>query len=76
METITLDQVVDTAMKLPSAQRDMLLDILRGRQIEARREAIAAAAKESIEAFRAGNLRPQSADGVIGELRQALEEPE
>jgi hypothetical protein len=73
---LTLDQVIDTAMQLPPAQREMLVDILRSRQIEARREEIAAAARESIAEYRAGALQAQSADDVIAELRRSLEDPE
>jgi hypothetical protein len=73
MNVVTLDQVVDTAMRLPPEQRDMLLEILRGRHIEARRREIAQDAQESLAAFRAGKLKRQSAEAVIEELRQTLE---
>lgn len=76
MGTITLDQAIDTAMQLPPAQREMLVDILRSRQIEARRQEIAADARDSIAAYRAGELRSQSAEYVIADLRRALEDPE
>jgi hypothetical protein len=74
--TVTLDQAIDTAMQLPPAQQDMLLEILRSRRIEARREEIAAAARESIAEYRAGALETHSADEVIAELRRALEDSE
>jgi hypothetical protein len=76
MDAVTLEQAVETAMKLPEAQRQMLLDILRGRQIDARREEIARAAEEAREALHAGDLGLQSAEDAIAELRQALEEPD
>jgi len=74
--TVTLDQAIDTAMQLPPAQREMLVDILRSRQIEARREEVAAAARESIAEYRAGTLEARSADEIIAELRRSLENPE
>jgi hypothetical protein len=74
--TVTLDQAIDTAMQLSPAQREMLVDILRSRQIEARREEIAAAARESIAEYRAGALEARSADESIAELRRSLEDPE
>ena len=74
--TVTLDQAIDTAMQLPPAQRDMLLEILRSRRIEARRAEIAADARDSIAAFRAGELKTGSAEEVIAELRQTLEDSE
>lgn len=76
MGVVTLDQVIDTAMQLPPAQREMLVDILRSRQIEARREEIASDARDSIAAFRAGELKARSAEEVIADLRRSLEDPE
>ena len=76
METTTLDQAIDTAMQLSPAQREMLLQILRSREIEARRGEIAAAARESIAAYRAGEVGPQTADAVVTALRQALQDGE
>ncbi|MEW5766610.1 MAG: hypothetical protein AB1797_03155 [bacterium] len=44
------------ALQLPPEQREMLVEILRKRQIEIRREEIAADARKSIATFREGNL--------------------
>lgn len=74
MSEITLDRVLDTVMELPLEQQEMLLDIVRKRHIERRRQEIARDAQESLAAFRAGQLRPQSAAEVIVELRQVLDE--
>ncbi|HBY95258.1 MAG: hypothetical protein M5U01_00240 [Ardenticatenaceae bacterium] len=74
--TVTLDQAIDTALQLPPEQREMLIDILRSRQIETRREEIAADARKSITAFREGKLKAQSAEEAITELHQALENAE
>jgi len=74
--TVTLDQAIDTAMQLPPAQQDMLLEILHSRRIEARRLQIANDARDSIAAYRTGQLKTQSAETVIAELRRALEDPE
>jgi len=76
LNTITLDQAIDTVLRLPPEQREMLVDILRNRQIEARRQEIAADAQKSITAFREGTLNVQSADEVIAELHRALEDDE
>ena len=72
---VTLDQAIDTVMQLPLEQQDMLIEIIRSRQIEHRREEIASDARQAIEAFKAGQLKPQSVDGIISELRQSLNEP-
>ena len=74
--TVTLDQAIDTALQLPSEQQEMLIDILRNRQIEARRQDIAADARKSITAFREGRFKVQSAEDAIGDLYQSLEDSE
>jgi hypothetical protein len=74
--TVTLDQAIDAAMQLPPAQQDMLLEVLRSRRIEARRAEIAANARDSIAAYRSGQFKAQSAETVIAELRQTLEDSE
>jgi hypothetical protein len=72
MKTITLDQAIDLAMQLPLEQREMLLQIIRQRDIELRRDEIAKDARTSIGAYRAGKLKAQSVDQVMQELRQTL----
>ncbi len=65
---ITLDQALDAAMQLSLTEQDMLIDILRKRQIEIRREEIAADAWEAIRAFQAGELKPESSDDLLSRL--------
>lgn len=74
LDKVTLDQAVDIASRLPPDQQDMLVDILRKRRTEARRQEIAADARKSIAAFRKGKLKAQGAEEAIEELHQALEE--
>ena len=74
--TVTLDLAIDTALQLPPEQREMLIDILRNRQIETRRQEIAAEARKSIAAFREGKLKVQSAEDAIADLHQSLEDAE
>jgi hypothetical protein len=76
MTTVTLDQVIDSAMQLTPEQREMLVSILHKRQIEARRYEIAQDAQESLTAYRKGKLKAQPAEEVIRELQGALEEEE
>ena len=71
---ITLDQAIDTVMQLPPEQREMLIDILHNRYIEERRNEIADDAQKSLAAFRAGSLKLQSANEVITELRESLDD--
>ncbi len=76
LNSVTLDQAIDTALQLPAEQQEMLVDILRSRQIEARRQEIAADARASIAAFRAGKLKAYSAEDLITELHKTLEDAE
>ena len=76
MTTVTLDQAIDTVLQLPPEQREMLVDILRRRQIEARRQEIATEARSSIALFRQGKLKAQSAEGVIADLHEAFGDAE
>ena len=74
MDTITLDQVIDTVMRLPFEQQEILLEVVRRRHIESRRKEMGGDAQESIAAFQAGQLKPQSLNEIITELRQSLNE--
>lgn len=74
MNTISLDEALETVMQLPPDQQEMLIDIVRHRQVERQRQEIADDAQESLAAFRAGELNPQSASDIISELRRSLDE--
>ena len=69
----TLDQALEIALQLSLEQQTMLIEIIRHRQIEARRAEIAADAQQTIEAFHQGRLVPQSAETAIAELRRSLD---
>ncbi|WP_295619076.1 hypothetical protein [Chamaesiphon sp. GL140_3_metabinner_50] len=66
----TLNEVLDAVMELPAEQQEMLIQIVRQRTIENRREEIAQAAQVSISEFRAGKLKVQTAAEVISDLRR------
>jgi hypothetical protein len=65
---ITLDQVLDSAMLLNPEQQETLIEIIQKRQIEAWRKETALSARQAIQAFRAGNCKPVTAEGVISHL--------
>jgi hypothetical protein len=73
---VTLDQAIDAAMRLPYEQREMLLDILRKRQTEARRDRMAQDAQASLNSFQAGELVAQTAGEVVAELHRTLQDEE
>jgi hypothetical protein len=72
----TLDQVLESALQLSDEQQEMLIKILQNRNYQSRRAEIAEDAQQSLADFRAGKLRPQSAQDVIAELRQSLDDAE
>ncbi|MCO6450877.1 MAG: hypothetical protein J5I90_08850 [Caldilineales bacterium] len=69
-----LDQAIELAMQLPIEQREILVDVIRKRDIEMRRAEIAADAQTSIAAFHVGQFNNQSASEVIEDLRRSLDE--
>jgi hypothetical protein len=73
---MTFEQVIEMIRQFPDEQQEMLVDLIRGWRTETRRREIARDARESLAAFRSGQLKPQSAQAVITELRQSLEDQE
>jgi len=65
---ITLDETLDSIMKLDSSSREMLLEILQKRQVEERRAEIEKNAKEAKAAFKAGKLKSVTAKDAISIL--------
>lgn len=76
MDGVTLDYALDIVMQLSSEQREMLVDIVRRREIEARREEIAREAEEAIAAFRRGELKAISVQEAIRQLHAAADADE
>ena len=72
----TLYQVLETALKLTYEQQEMLIKILQNRQRENRRAEIAEDAQKTLADFRLGKFQQQSAEDVIADLRQSLNESE
>ncbi|MEH2241260.1 hypothetical protein [Nostoc sp.] len=73
---VTLEQALDTISQLPPEQQEMLIEIIKNRLIETRRQEIAQDAKLAIAAFHQGQLSHQSVAEVITELRTILSESE
>ena len=67
-----LDRVLDAAMELTLEQQEMLVQILKNRIVESRRDEIASDAAASIAEFQAGSLQVQTATEVIRELRKHI----
>ena len=71
---ITLDQALDAAMQLSPEQKQMLIEILWRRQLDERRDEIAANAREAIRAFHAGELRSESIDDLLARLHASIQD--
>ncbi len=66
----TIDSALDEFMQLDFNSREMLLDIMQKRQIEARRKQIARNAKSGLRDYQAGKLKRETASAMIRRLEQ------
>jgi hypothetical protein len=71
---ISFDQALDGAMQLPPDPQDNLINIVRHRRIEQRRDELAQDAQKSIEEFRSGQYQPMAIEQVLADLRSSLGE--
>ncbi len=74
--TLIFEQIVDTVKELPFEQQEMLRDLIDKWHIEMRRCEIAQDAQESLHLFRSGQLPSQSAQAILAELEQSLNQTE
>ena len=65
----TLDKVLDAIMKLDFYSREMILDIIKKRQVEERRNEISKNAKRAKSDFSNGKTKSLFSDDVIKQLR-------
>lgn len=65
---VTIDSTLEDIMQLDYASREMLLEILQKRQIEARRSEIAKTAKQTLKEYKSGNIQPLDASEVVKKL--------
>lgn len=71
-----LDKVLDEAMELSLEEKEILIQILKQRIIENRREKMALDAQISLNEFRQGNIKPLTAEEAIQDLREYLQNPD
>jgi len=76
LEMVTLAAAIEIVEQLPIDQQDQLVQIIRSRQIERRRDEIAENGREALAAYRAGELKSYTAAEAIVELRNMLDSPE
>ncbi len=73
---ITFENVLEIVSKLPREQQEMLLEIVRKRMIETRRQEIMAECQEALAEYRMGKLQAMSATQAIADLRHYLQDNE
>ncbi len=64
----TFSDILDKVEKLPTNQQETLIDLVRKRLVEERRNEIAENASETLKAFRAGKAN----HGSVDDLKKAL----
>ena len=67
MSTVTLDSALETAMHLDPEERDMLVDILRSRQIELHREELVRDVQEALAEYRRGEAKTMTPSEIMKE---------
>jgi adenylate kinase family enzyme len=65
---VTINSTLEDIMQLDYTSREMLLEILQKRQIEARRDDIAKTAKQSLKEYHSGKTHPTTADEAVNKL--------
>ncbi len=66
--TMTFGDVLETVDSLPLEEQEELIEILRRRVIERRREELAKEIQEARKEFRAGRTRPATPDELMSEI--------
>ncbi len=71
---MTLQQILEATAQLSYQQRELLLQVLSRRQLEARRSPIARHATKARQAFQSGQLTTESAEELIKRLHATIAE--
>ncbi len=71
---MTINQILEATEQLSYQQRELLLQVLSRRQVEARRSQIARHAKKARQDFQSGQLTAESAEELIKRLHASLAE--
>jgi hemerythrin len=73
---VTLENVLELANQLTDEQQEMLSEIVKKRLHESRRKQIIQDCREAVAEFKAGGLKPMTAQEAITELELYLNSPE
>ncbi len=70
METVTFDEALDIIESFPEKQRESIVEIVKRRLTEERREQLAQTIKESREEYARGEVRRGTVDDLVKEVSQ------
>ena len=73
---ITFENALDAVSQLSIDQQEMLIDILRKRNIEFRRRQILEECRDGLAEYQSGVLKPMMAEEAIADLHSYLDESE
>ena len=68
MGNITFQKALEIVESLPEEQRESLMDIVKRRLIEERRDRLAQSIKEAREEYKRGKIRKGTVDDLMNEL--------
>ena len=71
---ITFENALEIVSQLPREQQEMLIEIVKKRMIEDRRQEIMAECQEALREYRTDKLEGISATQAIADLRHYLED--
>ncbi len=70
METKTFDEALEIIESFPEDQRESIIEIVKRRLIEERREQLAQTVKEAREEYARGEVRSGTVDDLMREIAQ------
>ncbi|MEM8640462.1 MAG: hypothetical protein AAGG51_16840 [Cyanobacteria bacterium P01_G01_bin.54] len=73
---LTFEQILDQVSALPVEQQEQLIKAIQQQLRAARRQVLTTEAQEAMAEFKAGNLKPLTADEAVAELRIELKQPD
>jgi hypothetical protein len=73
---ITFENALELVSQLPREQQEMLIEIVKKRNVEGRRQEFLRECQEGLAEYRAGNLQPMTVEDAITELHHYLEDSE
>ena len=68
MKSITFNDALEIIESLPEEQRESLLEIVRHRLVEERRDKLAQSIKEAKEEYARGEIRKGNLDALMSEI--------